>query len=221
MFASSCSWLQNSPHSLPFDFKFPFSSSASSGDAVPLSGSTRPCLTSLPPSFSLQSAPLHSFFPVCICISIETHTAHVLTMCCCSLLPVHSLLPLFLTHFSVMHPFSVLHSCCKMTPPPSSHTRAIPCICFLSCWLDFFFLPHTVMVLVGLYALAGHGVAKAAHMYYWAPVFIGWYGQTLWCCKGYCPEVPNQRLLLCGQACITYIHLHTVHRRTHRWNIIP
>lgn len=174
-----------------------------------------PSLPHIPPTilFSPIRSPL-PLFPVCICISIETHTAHVLTMCCRSLLPVHSLLPLFLTHFSVMHPFSVLHSCCKMTPPPSSHTRALS-LGFLSYHAGLiFFFPHTVMVLVGLYAMAGHGVAKAAHMYYWAPVFIGWYGQTLWCCKGYCPEMPNQRLLLCGQACITYIHLYIVHRHT-------
>lgn len=142
MFASSCSWLQNFPHSVPFDFKFPFSSSASTGDAVPLSGSTRPCLTSLPPSFSLQSAPFHPFFRLYMHLYRDSHCScayHVLPLSPpCSLPP-----PPFLTHFSVMHPFSVLHSCCKMTPPPSSHLHALS-LAFVSyhAGLIFFFSSH-------------------------------------------------------------------------------
>lgn len=125
------------------------------GDVAFLTGSScllftyLPCKSNTPPPF---------FHPCMHPYRGWIRAVHVLTMCSTSLLPDLSLLPLSVTiFFSSPWCLSLLLN----EPTPNRHARTkARTACFTSPCFIFFFC--TVMVSVGLYAPARHGVSKTA-----------------------------------------------------------
>lgn len=191
----------------------------SNSDAALLTGSARPCFTSLPPSMSLHKPPPPPppLF-LCICMPIVFfYAAHVLTMCSSSLFPHFTLLSLFCLIQILSHILSWYLILLQNDPHPLTHTytqsHTVTCICVLSSWVLVFSYSNGV----SRFVCAGrtYGVAKAALMYIWAAVFIGWDGQiTLWCSRGYIwlssaqsKTVAMHSLHTC--ICIQYVDKHT------------